>query len=41
MPSGYRYAKQGVGYGYNKLKGLNALLGMVSAGSAPTARIYR
>ena len=31
----YGYAKQGVGYGYNKVKGLNALLGMVSAGSAP------
>ena len=24
------YAKQGVGYGYNKIKGLNALLGIVS-----------
>src|SRR5450631_1561305 len=31
----YGYAKQGVGYGYNKVKGLNALLGIVSAGSAP------
>ena len=31
----YGYAKQGVGYGYNKVKGLNALLGMVSAVSAP------
>src|SRR5664279_5733401 len=30
----YGYAKQGVGYGYNKVKGLNALLGMVSAGGA-------
>ena len=26
----YGYAKQGVGYGYNKVKGLNALLGIVS-----------
>ena len=26
----YGYAKQGVGYGYNKIKGLNALLGIVS-----------
>ena len=32
----YGYAKQGVGYGYNKVKGLNALLGIVStAVSAP------
>src|SRR5450755_3834240 len=32
----YGYAKQGVGYGYNKVNGLNALLGIVStAGSAP------
>ena len=32
----YGYAKQGVGYGYNKVKDLNALLGIVStAVSAP------
>jgi hypothetical protein len=35
MRETYGYAKQGVGYGYNKVKGLNALLGIVSAGSAP------
>jgi hypothetical protein len=26
----YGYQKQGVGYGYNKVKGLNALLAIVS-----------
>ena len=36
MRETYGYAKQGVGYGYNKVKGLNALLGIVStAVSAP------
>jgi hypothetical protein len=35
MRETHGYAKQGVGYGYNKVKGLNALLGIVSAGSAP------
>jgi Transposase DDE domain group 1 len=36
MRETHGYAKQGVGYGYNKVKGLNALLGMVStAVSAP------
>ena len=36
MRETHGYAKQGVGYGYNKVKGLNALLGMVStAASAP------
>lgn len=36
------YAKQGVGYGYNKVKGLNALLGMVStAVSAPIIVAHR
>ena len=30
----YGYAKQGVGYGYNKIKGLNALLGIVSTPSS-------
>ena len=37
----YGYAKQGVGYGYNKVKGLNALLGIVSAGSAPIIVAHR
>jgi len=37
----YGYAKQGVGYGYNKVKGLNALLAIVSAGSAPIIVAYR
>ena len=36
MRETHGYAKQGVGYGYNKVKGLNALLGIVStAVSAP------
>jgi hypothetical protein len=36
MRETHGYAKQGVGYGYNKVKGLNALLAMVStATSAP------
>ena len=35
MRETHGYGKQGVGYGYNKVKGLNALLGIVSAGSAP------
>jgi len=36
MRETYGYAKQGVGYGYNKVKGLNALVGIVStAVSAP------
>ena len=30
MRETFGYAKQGVGYGYNKVKGLNALLGIVS-----------
>lgn len=30
MRETHGYTKQGVGYGYNKVKGLNALLGMVS-----------
>jgi hypothetical protein len=30
MRETYGYFKQGVGYGYNKIKGLNALLGIVS-----------
>src|SRR6478609_3950484 len=30
MRETYGYFKQGVGYGYNKIKGLNALLGVVS-----------
>jgi hypothetical protein len=38
----YGYAKQGVGYGYNKVKGLNALLGIVStAVSAPIIVAHR
>jgi len=36
MRETYGYARQGVGYGYNKVKGLNALLGIAStAVSAP------
>ena len=36
MRETHGYSKQGVGYGYNKVKGLNALLAMVStASSAP------
>ena len=36
MRETHGYAKQGVGYGYNKVKGLNALLAMAStAASAP------
>ena len=34
MRETYGYAKQGVGYGYNKVKGLNALLGIVSTRAA-------
>src|SRR6185437_7789989 len=30
MRQTHGYTKQGVGYGYNKIKGLNALLGIVS-----------
>jgi len=42
MRETYGYDKQGVGYGYNKVKGLNALLGIVSAaGSAPIIVAHR
>jgi len=42
MRETYGYAKQGVGYGYNKVKGLNALLGIVStAVSAPIIVAHR
>src|SRR5664280_364295 len=42
MRETHGYAKQGVGYGYNKVKGLNALLGIVSAaGSAPIIVAHR
>ncbi|WP_199506322.1 hypothetical protein [Geodermatophilus sp. TF02-6] len=30
MREAHGYAKQGAGYGYNKIKGLNALLAMIS-----------
>ncbi|WP_434587120.1 hypothetical protein [Streptomyces sp. A5-4] len=33
----YGYAKQGAGYGYNKVKGLNALLGILSTPLASPA----
>jgi hypothetical protein len=33
MRETYGYAKQGVGYGYNKVKGLNALLAILSTPS--------
>jgi hypothetical protein len=42
MRETYGYAKQGVGYGYNKVKGLNALLGIVStAVTAPVIVAHR
>jgi Transposase DDE domain group 1 len=42
MRETHGYAKQGVGYGYNKVKGLNALLGIVStAVSAPIIVAHR
>ena len=42
MRETHGYAKQGVGYGYNKVKGLNALLGIVStAASAPIIVAHR
>jgi hypothetical protein len=42
MRETFGYDKQGVGYGYNKVKGLNALLGIVSAaGSAPIIVAHR
>ena len=42
MRETHGYAKQGVGYGYNKVKGLNALLGIVStAVSAPVIVAHR
>jgi hypothetical protein len=42
MRETYGYAKQGAGYGYNKVKGLNALLGIVStAVSAPIIVAHR
>jgi hypothetical protein len=38
----YGYAKQGAGYGYTKVKGLNALLGVVSTPiSAPVIAATR
>ena len=42
MRETYGYGKQGVGYGYNKVKGLNALLGIVSTAlSAPVIVAHR